>query len=141
MKENRPLLIVIGVMLAVVLAILLPDYFGCHRIHLYKSSADHRIESLELQDVRHFVRVPIRSIAVDDNALTIVVDRANPSYNPQLITFIAESWEQSYALRHKDFDPSKSCLLLTVTDLDGRTISLCESHDSVTRLAENACEF
>lgn len=141
MKENRPLFIFLGVLLLVVCAILAPDYFACHEVHFQKSSAEQDIESFEATDMRRFVKGEVRSITIDFNALTVVVASDSRSIDAVAFSKILETWGRSYTSRHEGHAPLSSCLRATLTTLDGRKIAYCESHDSVMRLVEDACEF
>jgi hypothetical protein len=141
MKENRPLFIFLGILLMVVCAILVPDYIACHEIHFRKSLDEQRIELLEAWDMRHFVRSPVRSMTIDFNALTVTVDSNGPAFDAVQFRNLLETWRQSYTSRHEGHASISSCLRVSVTTLDGRTLAYCESHDSVMRLVEDACDF
>jgi hypothetical protein len=141
MKENRPLFVFLGVLLLVVVAILAPDYLACHEFHIRKSPDEQRIELLEATDMRRFVKGEVRSITIDFNALTVAVDSKDQSIDSALFRNILETWSQSYTSRHEGHAPLSSCLRATLTTLDGRKIAYCESHDSVMRLVEDACDF
>jgi hypothetical protein len=138
MKQNRPLLIFLGAMVAVLSGILLPDFFACHQFHLFKSPEEQRIEALESLDTRPRLGQGVKSIAIDFNAATIVVDEANPQFSDSLLIHVEQVVEASYRHRHRGDSSADSCFRITLLNTGGHTIGICESHDSVTRLVENA---
>jgi hypothetical protein len=141
MKENAPLLIVLAVMLLVVAAILLPDYFACHPIVLVTTAQEARAEALEASDLHRFVRGPVREITIEHNALTMLVDEAPPTDMYKVRDAVEEAWKRSYVFRHYDSVDAIPCLRFTITDVNSHESETCESHDSVMRLFENDCEF
>ena len=78
MKENAPLLITLAVMLLVLAAILLPDYFACHPIVFVNAAQEARDETLEASDMHRYRWGPVSAISIKSNNLTIVVDETNP---------------------------------------------------------------
>ena len=141
MKENAPLLIALAVMLLVVAAILMPDYFACHPLSFVTTAQEAHAEALETSDVHRYVQGPVREISIEKNALTMLVDEAPPTDMYKVRHAIGDAWKQSYAFRHHDPIEKAPCLLLTIIDVNSHERETCESHDSVMRLVESDCSF
>jgi hypothetical protein len=126
-KENRPLLIFLGVLLAIVLISILPDYFECDGPHWFpKSSGEIAAEAAERGDVRetliqHHVRnAMLENIVVDYNTLIVPFHGTDP---PGAVWFMAldRVWETSYINHHGLSANASPCLRMVFRDEHGRT--------------------
>jgi hypothetical protein len=129
----------LGGMLLIALAILAPDYFACHQLHFFKSAEEARDESLEALDMRRFIREPVRSIAIDYNSLSIVVDGDIPKLNQTLVENIQDAWDDTYFNHHPGRKLSYVCSRTTWIDLQGHTVHSCIAVDSVLTLLVGNC--
>jgi hypothetical protein len=127
-KENRPLLIFLGVLLAIVLISILPDYFECDGAHwLPKSSGEIAAEAAQRSDVResliqHHVRNAILGDIVVDYSTLVVPFHG--TYPPGAAWFMAlnQVWEASYINHHGLSAKASPCLRMVFRDEHGRTI-------------------
>ena len=145
MKENRTLLILIGVMLVIGLAMTVPDYCACHPIRLIKSAAERRTEALEAQEVRDHLGAAAVVVSVDYNALT--VEASEPILHPETLNEIKKAydareaimgdWIQSYASHHGSPPFRDVCVRIVLEDSNSRVQFSCRTADSVERLVED----
>jgi len=140
MKQNRPLLILLAILVAIPSAMVIPDYFSCNPLGwLTNSSAESAIETQERDDVqRAIVSTGLAAYfdapTVDYHTLTLVLRHTPPENDKtfEAVTGPYAAWEHAYARRHGI--SSSPCLRVVEVDTNGRELSSSVNRDSVYRL-------
>ena len=128
------LLTLLGILVAFLLAILLPDYFSCHPIHILKSPDERRLEASEIVDMSASVRGGVGSIAIDYGNMTI---STQGQASRTLVWALKQVWVETYN-RHHSIQSARECITLVIKDQDGDVYASCQSLDGAMRLFANA---
>ncbi|HEY7993749.1 MAG TPA: hypothetical protein VID24_06050 [Candidatus Eremiobacteraceae bacterium] len=123
----------LGIPVAFLLAIFMPDYFSCHPIHFLKSPDERRLEASETGDMSAFVRDGVRYIVVEYGNVTI---STQGQVSGERAGSLLQAWEATYDRHHLD-QSARDCITFVIKDQDGNTYASCQSLDGAMRLFAN----